>query len=200
MPSCATGCWCATSRRERTPPPTRRSSWCPNTSSSGSPFAAVPQHTRNRTGTYLDTRRVCDGGNVGCNSRRRVPKQYVDIARAPDEEVRPDGPVPTGCGQDGRLLRCPACHIDIWPAPCALHTVRPDRNASRAGRSDRTRPRSTRPPRRACARHPSYLQEGNFKVVSFTNDFLGAGVLCSCASVCFRGQCLRSHVLCDLYG
>jgi len=59
------------------------------------------------------------------------PKQYVDIARAPDKEMRPragacrlrvvhsplgDGrqrdvvawrPVPPGCGQDGRLLRCP---------------------------------------------------------------------------------------------
>ena len=34
-------------------------------------------------------------------------KQYVDIARAPDEEMRPDRPVPSGCGQDGRLLRCP---------------------------------------------------------------------------------------------
>ena len=49
------------------------------------------------------------------------PKQYVDIARAPDEEMRPERPVPlglgpgrcpiapsrAGCGQDGRLLRCP---------------------------------------------------------------------------------------------
>lgn len=36
------------------------------------------------------------------------PQQYVDIARVPDEEMRPDCPVPSGCGQDGRLLRCPA--------------------------------------------------------------------------------------------
>src|SRR5262249_32049999 len=35
------------------------------------------------------------------------PKQYVDIARAPDKEMRPDRPVPPGCGQDGRLLRYP---------------------------------------------------------------------------------------------
>ena len=35
------------------------------------------------------------------------PKQYVDIARAPDKEMRPHRPVPPGCGQDGRLLRCP---------------------------------------------------------------------------------------------
>ncbi len=35
------------------------------------------------------------------------PKQYVDIARAPDKEMRPDCPVPAGCGQDGRLPRCP---------------------------------------------------------------------------------------------
>ena len=31
------------------------------------------------------------------------PKQYVDIARAPDKEMRPERPV-----QDGRLLRCPS--------------------------------------------------------------------------------------------
>jgi len=35
------------------------------------------------------------------------PKQYADIARGPDKEMRPDRPVPSGCGQDGRLLRCP---------------------------------------------------------------------------------------------
>src|SRR5215813_12153954 len=35
------------------------------------------------------------------------PKQYVDIARAPDKEMRADCPVPPGCGQDGRLLRYP---------------------------------------------------------------------------------------------
>ena len=34
-------------------------------------------------------------------------KEYVDIARVPDAEMRPDRPVPPGCGQDGRLLRCP---------------------------------------------------------------------------------------------
>src|SRR6185295_17845560 len=35
------------------------------------------------------------------------PQQYVDIARAPDKEMRPHRPVPPGCGQDGRLLRYP---------------------------------------------------------------------------------------------
>lgn len=34
-------------------------------------------------------------------------KEYVDISRDPDEEMRPDRPVPAGCGQDGRLHRCP---------------------------------------------------------------------------------------------
>jgi hypothetical protein len=34
-------------------------------------------------------------------------KEYVDISRGPDEEMRPDRPVPPGCGQDGRLRRCP---------------------------------------------------------------------------------------------
>ena len=35
------------------------------------------------------------------------PKEYADISRVPDEEMRPDRPVPPGCGQDGRLRRCP---------------------------------------------------------------------------------------------
>src|SRR5215475_1760216 len=108
------------------------------------------------------------------------PKQYVDIARAPDKEMRPERPVPLGlrpghadggavpartrvgatrerataphlnaclrtCGvaspEEHRgpcsSLRRAVCfvarldHIDIWPAPCASHTVRPGHNASR---------------------------------------------------------------------
>jgi len=35
------------------------------------------------------------------------PKEYVDISRVRDEEMRPDRPVPPGCGQDGQLPRCP---------------------------------------------------------------------------------------------
>jgi hypothetical protein len=35
------------------------------------------------------------------------PKEYVDISRVPDEGMRPDRPVPPGCGQDGQLRRCP---------------------------------------------------------------------------------------------
>ena len=60
-------------------------------------------------------------------------KQYVDIARAPDKEMRPDRPVPSGVAV--RTVVCIVArldHIDIWPAPGASHTVRPDRNASRA--------------------------------------------------------------------
>ena len=37
------------------------------------------------------------------------PQQYVDIARAPDKDMHPYRPVPSGCGQDGRLLRYPPC-------------------------------------------------------------------------------------------
>ena len=29
------------------------------------------------------------------------PQQYVDIARATDNNMRPDRPVPPGCGQEG---------------------------------------------------------------------------------------------------
>jgi len=35
------------------------------------------------------------------------PKEYVDIARVPDTELRPYRPVPPGCGRDGRLHRSP---------------------------------------------------------------------------------------------
>ena len=61
------------------------------------------------------------------------PQQYVDIARAPDEEMRPERPVPFGVA--ARPVVCFVArldHIDIWPAPCASHTVRPGHNASRA--------------------------------------------------------------------
>jgi len=61
------------------------------------------------------------------------PKQYVDIARAPDKDMRPDRPVPSGVA--ARTVVCIVArldHIDIWPAPCASHTVRPGHNASRA--------------------------------------------------------------------
>ena len=61
------------------------------------------------------------------------PQQYVDIARAPDKEMRPDRPVPSGVA--ARTVVCIVArldHIDIWPAPAALYTVRPGHNASRA--------------------------------------------------------------------
>src|SRR5215813_6427716 len=109
-------------------------------------------------------------------------KQYVDIARAHDKDMRPERPVPSGVAARARGRRSSACaytrvgatrerataphlnaclrtcgvaspeehrgpcsslrravcivarldHIDIWPAPCASHTVRPGHNASRA--------------------------------------------------------------------
>ena len=54
------------------------------------------------------------------------PKQYVDIARAPDS-----------ANPSSALRRAVYCvtlldHIDIWPSSGALHTVRPGHNASRA--------------------------------------------------------------------
>jgi hypothetical protein len=61
------------------------------------------------------------------------PKQYVDIARAPDKEMRPDRPVPSGVA--ARTVVCCVTlldHIDIWPSSGASHPVRPGHNASRA--------------------------------------------------------------------
>jgi hypothetical protein len=60
-------------------------------------------------------------------------KQYVDIARAPDKEMRPVRPVPSGVA--ARTVGCIVAlldHIDIWPSSGALHPVRPGHNASRA--------------------------------------------------------------------
>ena len=85
------------------------------------------------------------------------PKQYVDIARAPDKEMRPEAgacrlrfvhlplgdgrrrgvvarrPVPSGVAAR-TVVYCVALldHIDIWPSSGALYTVRPGHNASRA--------------------------------------------------------------------
>src|SRR5215510_8665346 len=60
-------------------------------------------------------------------------QQYVDIARAPDKEMRPDRPVPSGVA--ARTVACGVTlldNIDILPSSGALHTVRPGHNASRA--------------------------------------------------------------------
>ena len=61
------------------------------------------------------------------------PKQYVDIARAPDKEMRPDRPVPYGVAAR-TVAYCVTLldHIGIWPSSGALYTVRPGHNASRA--------------------------------------------------------------------
>ena len=61
------------------------------------------------------------------------PKQYVDIARGPDEEMRPDRPVPFGVAARTAVC-CVALldNIDILPSSGALHPVRPGHNASRA--------------------------------------------------------------------
>jgi len=37
------------------------------------------------------------------------PKEYVDILRVPDEEMRPDRPVPPGCGQGTRRVEQCLC-------------------------------------------------------------------------------------------
>ena len=65
--------------------------------------------------------------------KEESPKQYVDIARVPDEEMRPDCPVPSGVA--ARTVGCIVAlldHIDIWPSSGASHPVRPGHNASRA--------------------------------------------------------------------
>ncbi len=83
------------------------------------------------------------------------PKQYIDIARAPDKEMRPGGRLrawaslaPMGAQRPKAVARCPfpsgvaartvGCivtlldPIDIWTSSGASHPVRPGHNASRA--------------------------------------------------------------------
>src|SRR5262245_43081432 len=91
----------------------------------------------------------------GMQVEEESPKQYVDIARAPDKEMRPRAGacrlrvvnLPLGDGRrrgvvarrpvlSGVAARTVGCivalldHIDIWPSSGALHPVRPGRNAS----------------------------------------------------------------------
>ena len=103
-------------------------------------------------GTYLNPRHVCDGGDVGCSSRRRArsnmsilqgfptkkcapkqacpppPKHTTGRTCAPSLGLRPgraSASLPglsTGCSN---LIR-------ERPAPCASHPSRPGHNASRA--------------------------------------------------------------------
>src|SRR5262249_47096000 len=82
--------------------------------------------------TYLIYRHVCDGGDVGCRSRRRARNNMSILYGLPTK----------GCALFAPSLRVAArtvgcCvalldHIDIWPASGALHPVRPGHNASRA--------------------------------------------------------------------
>src|SRR5512146_1639170 len=49
----------------------------------------------------------------------------ANIAREPDNEMRPDRPVPSGCGQNARLRRreaCPYSRYGLRPAP-GIHRV-----------------------------------------------------------------------------
>src|SRR5512146_2961786 len=49
----------------------------------------------------------------------------ANIAREPDNEMRPDRPVPSGCGQNARLRRreaCPYSRYGLHPAP-GIHRV-----------------------------------------------------------------------------
>ena len=63
-------------------------------------------------------------------------KETVDISRGPDAEMRPDRPVPPGCGQ-GHAGRSSACAEGVGATPeraerAALNPRAPGHNASRA--------------------------------------------------------------------
>src|SRR5262249_36054359 len=90
------------------------------------------RHCPDESRTCFITRHVCDGGDVGCSSRRRVRSNMSILRGLPTKK----------CAQIAPSLRVAArtvgcCvtlldHIDIWPSSGALHPVRPGHNASRA--------------------------------------------------------------------
>src|SRR5688572_25871442 len=106
--------------------------------------------------TYLNSRHVCDEGDVGCSSRRRVRSNMSILQALPTKKCAPEQAfvpallnLPQGrratatmrvCGAPSLRVaaRTVVCcvtlldHIDIWPSSGALHTVRPGHNASRA--------------------------------------------------------------------
>src|SRR5215813_11739051 len=69
--------------------------------------------------------------NQACVRRRRCgmqveeesPKQYADIARAPDKEMRPERPVPLGVAARARGRRSSACAYTRRCDPGAGHSA-----------------------------------------------------------------------------
>src|SRR5215831_13204056 len=96
-------------------------------------------------GTYFITRHVCDGGKVGCSSRRRVRSNMSILRGLPTKRCAPEQAL-AACASStcpralsngiGPLLSAPSLrvaartvgccvalldHIDIWPSSGALH-------------------------------------------------------------------------------
>ena len=57
--------------------------------------------------TYFMYRHVCDGGEVGCRSRRRARSNMSILRGLPTKRCAQIARPLRGCGQDGRLLRYP---------------------------------------------------------------------------------------------
>ena len=83
-------------------------------------------------GTYLNHRHVCDGGDVGCSSRRRARSNMSILQGFPTTKCAQIAPSLRVAARTGVCVVARLDHIDIWPAPCASHPSRPGHNASRA--------------------------------------------------------------------
>src|SRR5262245_20830281 len=82
--------------------------------------------------TYLNIRHVCDGGDVGCSSRRRARSNMSIFRGLPTKKCAQSAP---SLRVAARTVGCCVAlldHIDIWPSSGVLHPARPGHNASRA--------------------------------------------------------------------
>jgi len=80
----------------------------------------------------LNDRHVCDGGDVGCSSRRRARSNMSILQGFPTKKCAQSAPSLRVVARTGVCFVARLDHIDIWPAPCASHPSRPGHNASRA--------------------------------------------------------------------
>ncbi len=90
----------------------------------------VPRFTLIRT--YFMYRHVCDGGDVGCSSRRRARRNMSIFRGSPTQKCAQIAPSLRVAARTVGCIVALLDHIDIWPSSGALHPVRPGHNASRA--------------------------------------------------------------------
>jgi hypothetical protein len=81
---------------------------------------------------YLDSRHVCDGGDVGCSFRRITRSNMSILQGLPTTRCAQIAPSLRVAARTGACFVARLDPIDIGPAPCVAHSFRPGHNASRA--------------------------------------------------------------------